>query len=85
MIAVSKYDPLHEYLAKSKLGQFTMSFVQIEELIGAGLPASADRPQWWENATDPNTSHVQCRAWLNAGYRAFLIAGSKKVRFEKML
>jgi hypothetical protein len=78
-----KYDPLRDYLRKQTLREIVLSFKEIEQLISVPLPASATRPQWWENATDPNTSHVQCKAWRAADYKAFLIAGSKKVRFEK--
>lgn len=82
---MSKYDALRNYLRKQTLGEIVLTFAQIESVIGTQLPPSASRPQWWENATDENTSHVQCKAWLSAGYNAFLIAGSSKVRFEKAL
>jgi hypothetical protein len=81
--AMSKYEPLRQYLYKQTVGQLVLTFKEIERIIGADLPASASRPQWWENPTDPNTSHVQAKAWLTAGYNAFLIAGSNKVRFAK--
>lgn len=80
---MAKYDPLHQYICKQSLHQFVLSFAEVEAIIGDQLPASAIRPQWWENATDPNSSHVQCRAWRAAGYKAFLLHGSNKVRFEK--
>ena len=37
----------------------------------AMLPKSATRPQWWANVTDPDTTHVQRKAWREAGYDAF--------------
>lgn len=80
---MSKYDALYEYLRGQSLQRFVLSFAQIEDIIGYQLPSSAVRPQWWENATDPNSSHVQCRAWRAAGYNAFLVGGSNRVRFEK--
>jgi hypothetical protein len=80
---VSKYDPLYEYMCGQSLQRFVLSFKEIEDIIGDQLPASAARPQWWENATDLNSSHVQCRAWRAADYNAFLVHGSNKVRFEK--
>ncbi|WP_094193822.1 DUF7662 domain-containing protein [Bradyrhizobium viridifuturi] len=80
---MSKYDPLYEYLRGQSLQQFVLSFAEIERIIGDQLPPSAARPQWWENATDPNSSHVQCRAWRAAGYSAYLVSGSNSVRFEK--
>lgn len=80
---MSKYEPLYKYLGSQSLQQFVLTFAEIEDIIGDQLPGSANRPQWWENVTDPNTSHVQCKAWRAAGYRAFLVHGSNKVRFEK--
>ncbi len=59
-----------------------MSFGDIERVLGALLPNSAARPEWWANETDPRTTHVQCRAWLDAGYKAFLLRGADRVRFE---
>ncbi|WP_448034234.1 DUF7662 domain-containing protein [Bradyrhizobium liaoningense] len=80
---MSKYEPLYKYLCSRSLQRLVLTFAEIEEIIGDQLPASAIRPQWWENVTDPNTSHVQCRAWRAAGYSAFLVHASSKVRFEK--
>jgi hypothetical protein len=60
-----------------------MSFAEIERVLGAMLPKSADRAQWWANVSDPKTSHVQREAWRSAGYDAFLIVGRDRVRFRK--
>lgn len=59
---MSKYDPLHEYICKQSLHQFVLSFAEIETIIDNHLPPNAARPQWWENATDLNSSHVQYSA-----------------------
>jgi hypothetical protein len=75
----SKYEPLRENLAKRPRGEFTLTFKQIEEILGFRLPQSAARPQWWANVVDGH--HSQTKAWREAGFDAFLIDGSKKVRF----
>ncbi len=77
---VSKYDPLQENLRKRSRGEFTLTFRQIEEVLGFPLPASAQRPQWWANVK--GGGHPQSRAWAGAGFDAFLVSGSKKVRFR---
>lgn len=82
---MAKYDPLYEYLSKQTLRQLILSFSEIENIIGAQLPNSVVRPQWWANDTNSETSHVQCKAWLAAGYNAYLVIGSSKVRFERIL
>lgn len=61
-----------------------MTFAEIERVLGAMLPKSADRPQWWANVADAKTTHVQRHAWGSAGFDAFLIAGSDRVRFKRI-
>jgi hypothetical protein len=74
---VAKYDPLETYLRRRAGAELELSFADIERIVGAMLPNSASRPQWWANETDPASSHVQCRAWRNAGYDAFLLPGGR--------
>lgn len=80
---MGKYDPLAAHLRRQRVKQVTMSFRDIERLLGALLPNSASRPEWWANEADPRSRHVQCRSWLSAGYHAFLVRGADRVRFEK--
>jgi hypothetical protein len=60
-----------------------MTFADVERVIAGLLPKSAQRSEWWANETSPETRHVQCRAWLDAGYHAFLVKGAERVRFER--
>jgi hypothetical protein len=80
---MSKYDGLRDYLRQQTGPEFSLSFKEIEKAIGTPLPKSADRPQWWANVTDLQTSHVQRNAWRDAGYDAFLVVGSDRVTFRK--
>jgi hypothetical protein len=82
------YDPLYKWLsAKSAGGATSISatFEQIETVIGFKLPDTARvRPQWWGNETG-DSRHVQCRAWLNAGFETRNLNFSKEtVDFLKM-
>jgi hypothetical protein len=62
----SKYHPLFEHLLYSGHGQATMTFAEIESVIGARLPPSArTRAEWWSNSP---SGHSQARAWMRAGY-----------------
>ena len=81
---MAKYDPLRDYLRKQKLDEFELTFAEMERKIGYMLPKSAARPQWWANVTDPDTTHVQRRAWGDAGFDAFLIVGADRVRFRRL-
>lgn len=76
----SKYDALRDYLRSKPRGEFTLGFGELERVLGFELPKSAERPQWWANTT--SRTHSQTRAWQNAGFDAFLVAGSRKVRFR---
>jgi hypothetical protein len=81
--SMSKYELLRDHLREQALGEVVLTFSEIESLIGGPLPASAERPQWWSNRTNPRTNHVQREAWRGAGYNACLDQGSRKVRFQK--
>ncbi|SPU55268.1 Uncharacterised protein [Brevundimonas vesicularis] len=80
---MAKYDPLRDYLRKQKSEELELSFVEMERKIGYMLPKSASLPQWWANTTDPTTTDVQRKAWGDAGFDAFLIAGADRVRFKR--
>jgi hypothetical protein len=79
---VSKYDPLRDLLRQQRLREFDLTFAEIERVLGFKLPASADRPQWWANVRSQRSN--QREAWRTAGYDAFLIKGSDKVRFRRV-
>jgi hypothetical protein len=66
----SKYFPLHKFLLEHSRdsSKFTLSFREIERIIGVPLPLGARSHQaWWGNAT---WGHSQSRSWLLAGWRA---------------
>lgn len=63
----TKYHPLFEHLLFSGQGRLSLTFAEIEDVIGSRLPPSARRrEEWWSNS--PN-GHSQARAWMRAGYR----------------
>jgi hypothetical protein len=81
----SKYTPLEEHLRELPLTQkeATMTFEQIESILGSALPASAHEDvRWWEHETEGN--HVNTRAWANAGWQVEEVDVKKKrVRFVR--
>ncbi len=80
---MGKYDRLQAHLRRQKAQSYTMGLTHIEGVIGAMLPKSALRPEWWSEGDDLSTCAVQCRAWLAAGYRASLLERREEVRFER--
>lgn len=80
---MSKYDPLSGHLRRQRQDELVLSFAEIERILGAMLPKSATKPQWWLNREDPQTPHVHGKAWRDAGYDAFLLVGKDRVRFTR--
>jgi hypothetical protein len=78
-----KYDSLGEHLAAQRSMVLRMSFERIAELAG-GLPQSASKSTaWWANERKEGTAHVQCKAWLDAGYKARPNLKALTVTFER--
>ena len=62
---MAKYDPLERYLSAQPDVGCTLTFSQIEEIIGAPLPPSARRHKsWWGN----DSTHVQAQTWMGVGW-----------------
>jgi len=63
---MTKYEPLTIFLQAQHGDRLAMSFAAVERALGRKLPPSAYvHPAWWANE---QTSHVQARAWMRAGY-----------------
>lgn len=78
----SRYDPLRDWLLAQSGTELSLSFEEVEGILGGRLPPSANRPQWWANTTKTHTN-VQREAWRAAGYDAFLLNDHAKVRFVR--
>ena len=68
MKSSSKYQPLLAYLQAQRGSHVSMSFAEIERVLGTKLPPSArSRRAWWSN--NP-TSNARTKAWLEAGFHS---------------
>ena len=67
----TKYQPLAAYLAGLPPGTdtVTLTFPEIEALLGAPLPYAARRAGFWANPRREWAATPQARAWLSAGWR----------------
>lgn len=75
----SKYEPLYQHLRRSGKDALTLTFAEIERLVG-GLPGSASGRAWWSNRQNA----LQAGAWMEAGYHVVeLDTGRKRVTFRK--
>jgi hypothetical protein len=65
---MGKYEPLAEFLRTQRTNEVSISFADIERIVGAKLPPTAQRHRaWWSN--NPSNS-VMTKAWLDAGFRS---------------
>jgi hypothetical protein len=66
----TKYLPLDDWFRNqpASLKQLTLSFEQVEDILGSDLPASATKLEtWWTNVQPKIQSHRT--AWLNHGWQ----------------
>jgi hypothetical protein len=77
-----KYRALHDHLRRITTASVTMTFSEVEKVLGNQLPPSAHKhPAWWANETDGR--HLHARAWTEAGWKARPDLGAKCVTFVK--
>ena len=62
-----KYDPLAAYLLALPAAEVTLTFVEIEAIVGAPLPPSAWQSFYWTRST--RSWGPQHRPWTRAGWR----------------
>jgi hypothetical protein len=66
--SASKYQPLTRHLRAQRADVVRMKFADIERVIGAKLPPSADHNRaYWSNN---GSNSVMTKAWLAAGFRS---------------
>jgi DNA-binding transcriptional regulator YiaG len=82
MNAENKYQPLFHHLRQQGDDEVTLSFAEIEVLLGTKLPPSGRTSRgWWSNRT--KGAH-QATAWIEAGYRVTRInLEAEQVTFRK--
>ena len=69
-----KYHPLGDYLVKQNKVSISLTFQEIEQILGFSLPSSAySYRAWWANSL----SHPQAGSWVKVGWRV------SKVNIEK--
>ena len=84
---MSIYDPLRIFLenAAADVSEMTLTFQQIETILGFELPASARRHRtWWANPSKPD-DHPYAQAWLAAGWKVDTVdQRGEWVRFRRL-
>lgn len=82
MTGESKYRPLQDFLSHSARSPITLTFAEIESLLGTLLPGSARTNRaWWSNRSK---GALQATAWMRAGYTVqALDLAAERVTFHK--
>ena len=81
---MSKYDPLYKHLSSLTEQSATMTFVEIERVLGFPLPPSArEYAAWWANANPASGQHPYSLAWLRSGRKATVNLETERVVFER--
>lgn len=77
---MNKYAPLSEFLMNSGLNSLTLTFQEIEDILGFPLPKSRRYRAYWENSE----GHVQAAGgWLASGYTSKVSLRDRTVVFQK--
>jgi hypothetical protein len=78
----NKFEPLYDFLMKETRADFILTFEEIEEILGFGLPRSAHRAEWWDDGTAEHPK-MQAEAIRQAGYDSRRMPDGVTVRFRK--
>lgn len=62
---MGRYEPLRAFLVEQPGEHVPVTFQQIEEILGVGLPNSKRYPAWWSNNPSNNP---MTKVWLEAGF-----------------
>ena len=79
----SKYDRLRRYLNVRTQASVTLTFREIEKILGGPLPPSArTHAAWWANEDPQATRHTHSRAWTRSGRKARVNLTAETVDFS---
>ncbi|WKA59038.1 GNAT family N-acetyltransferase [Planococcus shenhongbingii] len=81
IILEKKYIPLADYFASASSSKITLSFNEIEQIMGQQLPNAAYLNKSWWKKTKPPAKHFH--AWMDAGYHVSEIITNRYVTFER--
>lgn len=82
---MSKYEPMYQFLSGKCEGHLSMSFAEIEQVLGFNLPASARRYNaWWANQSGEGHSQTTC--WQEAGWKTSKVdMAAERVTFSRLV
>lgn len=82
MSRLYKYSPLSEYLKNINDESVTLTYVQIEKILGSSLPKSAYQYQaWWANNSK---NHYHASTWIDSGFKVDAIRFGEFIVFKRV-
>jgi hypothetical protein len=76
-----KYLQLQQFIVTNGSNYITLSFENIEMILGFKLPDSAYKhAAWWSNNI---STHTQAHSWINAGYKTQSVQLGNQVTFKR--
>lgn len=78
---MSKYRPLANFLRRQKTGTVTLTFAEIERIVGRLLPKASNASGWWQ--ADAASRQPQKRIFAEAGIRAVPDMRHERVVFSR--
>ena len=76
---MSKYAPLEEFLISQKESPVSLSYAEMENLLGFKLPSSAYKHRaWWSNGKKGGS-----KVWLRAGWLVDTVRMGETVAFRR--
>ena len=83
MAVATAYIGLNAYLKARSIGNVSLTFEEIEKLIGFPLPHAARlHKEWWTNGAE---NAAQAGAWTDAGCKAWPNLFARSVSFERAI
>ena len=80
----TEYRPLYKYLETRYADAVILTFAQVEDLLGAVLPAAAlVDSSWWAGPDASGTPSPQACAWIRAHRIATVNVAARKVTFDR--
>ncbi len=78
---MSKYRPLANFLRRQKAGTVTLTFTEIERIVGRLLPKASNAAGWWQ--ADAGSRQPQKRVFAEAGIVAVPDMRHERVVFSR--
>ena len=83
---MSKYEPLGLYLSNNGMNSISLTFTEIEDILGFTLPDYLYiHEAGWYGTAEGSPTHVQKKVWCSYGYQVDTIdIHAQKVVFKKV-